>query len=175
MTCRHALAPLAPPPPPPQQQPEGEAEAPPFSLYHEEAFIQGEDPCFSLVQTEGGVRVSEGGAVDAAPCAYASADGAGAGFFILKVCAMHGVLSACRAPPETSGSGGGGDDGETGGGEEGEGEGEGGGGAGGGAGGGVSGGGATTDVAERLAQSLERQLELLTRRAVRPAVVQVWP
>ena len=107
---RHALAPLAPPP---QQQPppegEAEAETPPFSLYNEEAFIQvrgftltltlfptlaliltltfiqGEDPCFSLVQPEGGVSVSQGGAADAAPCAYGSADGAGAGLFILKV------------------------------------------------------------------------------------------
>ena len=83
---RHALAPLAPQPPQPQPQPE-EAR-PPFSLYNEEAFIQGEDPCFSLVQPEGGAggRLSEGGAADAAPCAYASADGAGAGFFVLKVC-----------------------------------------------------------------------------------------
>ena len=39
---RHALAPLAPQPPQPQPQPE-EAR-PPFSLYNEEAFIQGEDP-----------------------------------------------------------------------------------------------------------------------------------
>ena len=55
-----------------------------FSRYGLTDFIQGEDPCFSLVQPEGGVRVSEGGAADAAPCAYGSADGAGAGLFILK-------------------------------------------------------------------------------------------
>ena len=82
---RHALAPLAPP----QPQPQPEEASPPFSLYNEEAFIQGEDPCFGLVQQAGGgagERVSEGGgAAGAVPCAYASADGAGAGFFILKV------------------------------------------------------------------------------------------
>ena len=57
---RHALAPLAPQPQPPQPQPE-EAR-PPFSLYNEEAFIQGEDPCFSRVQPERGAggRLSEG-------------------------------------------------------------------------------------------------------------------